>query len=331
MIADRYQEGRVFIAGDAAHALPPTRGGFGANTGIADVHNLAWKLEAVLRGRSCPALLETYEAERRPVACTRLEQTFARPDYARYAKDFENVPLFDDAAMEYGQLYRSAGIVGAGDELPAAAPPNVWKGQPGTRAPHVWAEWGAAAVDIGSGRARLDSDRDGRPLDVVQAWLRLLGRALCRTSYDLVRRAYLYPHGKDTPPMTNIRVFCLLAAVCMLTPSASAPAFAQKAGAVGPPAPGVTLPSTASDHEALATKYRNEADQYRKTAAEHKLIAAEYKNTHPAPGGDPKINAWQKQMAKHCETLRKDAEKLAADADKAAEFHMLRAKELEGG
>lgn len=137
LIADRFQHGRVFIAGDAAHALPPTRGGFGANTGIADVHNLAWKLEAVLRGTSSAALLDTYEVERRPVAWTRLEQTFARPDYAAYAQGFENVRLLDDAALEYGQLYRSAGVLGAGSELPEAAAPEVWKGQPGTRAPYV--------------------------------------------------------------------------------------------------------------------------------------------------------------------------------------------------
>jgi putative polyketide hydroxylase len=137
LVADRFQEGRVFIAGDAAHALPPTRGGFGANTGIADVHNLAWKLAAVLRGWSSPALLDTYTVERRSVAWTRMEQTFARPDYARYSQAFQHVPLFDDAAMEYGQIYRSAAILGAGDELPEAAAPDVWKGQPGTRAPYV--------------------------------------------------------------------------------------------------------------------------------------------------------------------------------------------------
>jgi putative polyketide hydroxylase len=137
LVADHYQKGRIFIAGDAVHALPPTRGGFGANTGIADVHNLAWKLEAVLRGKSSPALLDTYEVERRPVAWTRMEQTFARPDYAKYAPGFETIPLFDDDAMEYGQIYRSAAILGAGDELPAAAAPDVWKGQPGTRAPYV--------------------------------------------------------------------------------------------------------------------------------------------------------------------------------------------------
>lgn len=138
LIADRFSEGRVFLAGDAAHTLPPTRGGYGANTGIADAHNLAWKLAAVLSGQSAPALLDTYDAERRPVAWTRLEQTFARPDYAQYAGDFAGIPLLEEAAIEFGQIYRSTGILGAGPELPAAALPDVWAGQPGTRAPHVW-------------------------------------------------------------------------------------------------------------------------------------------------------------------------------------------------
>ena len=67
LIADRFQVGRTFLAGDAAHVMPPA-GGFGLNTGVQDAHNLAWKLALVLQGAADPALLETYEAERRPVA-----------------------------------------------------------------------------------------------------------------------------------------------------------------------------------------------------------------------------------------------------------------------
>ncbi|WP_174280235.1 FAD-dependent monooxygenase, partial [Sphingomonas bacterium] len=63
-IAERYADSRVFLAGDAAHQLPPTRGGFGANTGIDDAYNLAWKLGMVLAGEAGPALLDTYSAER---------------------------------------------------------------------------------------------------------------------------------------------------------------------------------------------------------------------------------------------------------------------------
>jgi len=139
LISDRFSEGRVFLAGDAAHTLPPTRGGFGANTGIHDAHNLAWKLSAVLAGASTHELLETYDAERRPVAWDRLRQTFARPDYARHAPGAsDGAPILGEAAMELGQLYRSTAVIGAGSELPSAASPEEWAGQPGTRAPHVW-------------------------------------------------------------------------------------------------------------------------------------------------------------------------------------------------
>jgi putative polyketide hydroxylase len=141
LITDRFASGRVFLAGDAAHTLPPTRGGFGANTGIHDVHNLAWKLSAVLSGVSTPKLLETYDAERRPVAWGRLDQTFARPDYAKHSAHVAGgVEILDEAAMEFGELYRSAAIIGAGQELPSAARPDEWAGQPGTHAPHLWVE-----------------------------------------------------------------------------------------------------------------------------------------------------------------------------------------------
>jgi len=66
VVADRYRVGRVLLAGDAAHRQPPSVG-LGLNTGIQDVHNLAWKLAAVLTGRAHDSLLDTYEAERRPV------------------------------------------------------------------------------------------------------------------------------------------------------------------------------------------------------------------------------------------------------------------------
>src|SRR6202035_809642 len=63
LIAERFSSGRVFLAGDAAHTLPPARGGYGANTGIEDSFNLAWKLASVVTGVSTPRLLDTYDAE----------------------------------------------------------------------------------------------------------------------------------------------------------------------------------------------------------------------------------------------------------------------------
>jgi 2-polyprenyl-6-methoxyphenol hydroxylase-like FAD-dependent oxidoreductase len=66
-VADRFREGRAFLAGDAGHVHSPA-GGQGMNTGIGDAVNLAWKLAAVLGGRAAPSLLDSYEAERIPFA-----------------------------------------------------------------------------------------------------------------------------------------------------------------------------------------------------------------------------------------------------------------------
>src|SRR6202000_3480074 len=66
IVADRYRVGHVFLAGDAAHEMPPT-GGFGLNTGVQDVQNLTWKLAAVMKGQAGAALLETYHPERQPL------------------------------------------------------------------------------------------------------------------------------------------------------------------------------------------------------------------------------------------------------------------------
>lgn len=140
LIADRFSAGRVFLTGDAAHQLPPNRGGFGANTGIDDAHNLAWKLAAVIAGRSDPHLLATYDAERRPVADLRHDQLFARADYkAHIDAEASSMTVLDDAAIELGQLYRSTAVLGASADLPPAQLPDVWNGQPGTRSPHLWA------------------------------------------------------------------------------------------------------------------------------------------------------------------------------------------------
>ncbi|WP_283133369.1 FAD-dependent monooxygenase [Rhizohabitans arisaemae] len=139
-VAQRFRAGRVFLVGDAAHVMPPT-GAFGASTGIQDAHNLAWKLAAVLRGRAGDALLDTYDAERRPVADFTLRQALlqlvdrtGRPVPAEYLAE----PCDYDAVV-FGHTYRSAAVE-AGEPLPAALPPHELTGQPGTRAPHVLVE-----------------------------------------------------------------------------------------------------------------------------------------------------------------------------------------------
>jgi hypothetical protein len=88
---------------------------------------------------------------------------------------------------------------------------------------------------------------------------------------------------------------------------------------------------TVADHDAMAKSYREKATAYRKEAAEHKQMAESYKKgfVHPVDKAG-KTNPWVAKMEKHCLTIAKDAEKMAADADKAADFHELRAKELQG-
>jgi 2,4-dichlorophenol 6-monooxygenase len=71
-VAPSFRAGRTFLVGDSAHRFPPT-GGLGLNTGVQDAHNLAWKIAAVERGTAEPALLDTYEQERRPVALRNAE------------------------------------------------------------------------------------------------------------------------------------------------------------------------------------------------------------------------------------------------------------------
>jgi 4,5-epoxidase len=75
-LADRFRVNRILLAGDAAHIHSPL-GGQGLNTGIGDAENLAWKLALVVQGQAQPALLDSYEAERRPIAADVLKSTSA--------------------------------------------------------------------------------------------------------------------------------------------------------------------------------------------------------------------------------------------------------------
>lgn len=146
--AARFQDRRVFLAGDAAHVMPPT-GGFGGNTGIADAHNLAWKLAMVHSGAAGARLLDTYDAERRPVCHLTVEQAYTRyllrVDSSLPRNDLMD-PL-DDASIELGSVYRSAGVVDppAAGESPLEDLRNP-TGRPGIRAPHLPLERDGAAI-----------------------------------------------------------------------------------------------------------------------------------------------------------------------------------------
>lgn len=138
-IADRYQDGRVFLAGDAVHVVPPN-GGFGGNTGVHDAHNLAWKLAYTLGGTAGPGLLATYETERRPAGEFTVEQSYARyvTRVAPYLGTDDVQPVLDDLYLELGCRYDSPAVIAEpGDSPPVPIHPRDAGGRPGSRAPHV--------------------------------------------------------------------------------------------------------------------------------------------------------------------------------------------------
>lgn len=175
LVADSYRRGRVFIAGDAAHLTSPT-GGFGMNTGILDAVNLSWKLAAVLQGWGGEILLDSYEAEQRPVAIRNVNEAggnlkrmltprIARPDPLIFSGEG---PAADAARREYGDRYTemmrrewfsigvhlgyiyedSPVIVPDGTPMPELTVSSYDQtARPGSRAPHVWLAEGRSLLD----------------------------------------------------------------------------------------------------------------------------------------------------------------------------------------
>lgn len=156
ILADRFRVGRAFLLGDAAHRHPPT-GGLGLNSAVHDAQNLSWKLAHVLHGRAGEALLDTYEAERRPVteinvtnsvnsAALRFQMDIAlgvspqnspaqnwaelsilwdtsHPDHAQrraaFNKAFAAQSIeFRHHGLEFGYTYDSAAVIGDGSPAP---------------------------------------------------------------------------------------------------------------------------------------------------------------------------------------------------------------------
>ena len=129
MLAQTYRQGRVFIAGDAAHSHPPY-GGYGVNSGLEDARNLGWKLAATLQGWGGPQLLDSYDGERRPVF-----QSTARDFIAKSIetdREFLEThdPVRDPAGFEAAWQARARGAVG---EVHAFEP--HYEGSPVVRGP----------------------------------------------------------------------------------------------------------------------------------------------------------------------------------------------------
>lgn len=129
LVTDRFREGRTFLVGDAAHVTTPI-GGLGMNCGIADVDNLSWKLAAVVSGWADESLLDTYEAERLPVAELTVTASLgaARP------------PASTDGLV-LGASYESSAVIPDGTPQPLADGPlgdYLPIARPGHRAPHLW-------------------------------------------------------------------------------------------------------------------------------------------------------------------------------------------------
>jgi putative polyketide hydroxylase len=162
--AEHYRSGRVFLAGDSAHAVLPA-GGLGAGTGIQDAFNLAWKLALVLHGKAGPALLDTYEDERKPIGTLTVEQTLQRHFYRTGTAEST---LIDGDSLIFGYRYRSAGILlepGA-SEAPLTQHPTAQHGEPGTHAPHIMLErdgWPIPTIDLYRGVWTLLTGEHGIP------------------------------------------------------------------------------------------------------------------------------------------------------------------------
>ncbi|WP_326564902.1 FAD-dependent monooxygenase [Amycolatopsis rhabdoformis] len=147
-VADQYRAGRVFLAGDAAHAMPPMAAA-GANTAIGDVHNLAWKLAAVLSGSAVPALLDTYHTERHPVGYATAEFSSRVSGHlgTMIASVTSGEHPVDPVAALFGAPYDSGAFLPDG-RGPAPTDHYAPDGRPGTRVPHAWVSAGVSTVDL---------------------------------------------------------------------------------------------------------------------------------------------------------------------------------------
>ncbi len=160
-VADRYQSGRVLIAGDSAHQSSPT-GGAGMHTGMEEAVNLAWKLEATLKGWGGARLLASYEAERRPIAQRNIDLSTVTykalrsiPPASRADQETAwkttTLPKYSipDHVRSCPVLVDSPIIVDDGSPaLPVAPPQPMPSSRPGARAPHAWLAPDRSTIDL---------------------------------------------------------------------------------------------------------------------------------------------------------------------------------------
>lgn len=150
-LADHFRKGRIFLAGDAAHRLPPT-GGFGMNTGIQDAHNLAWKLAFVLKYQIPDSLLDSYSEERAPIAkqnmnwSTENAKHFSKIYEAIFKGDMEQLQVtlseqqknLNYSGLDLGFIYHSSVVISENQQTISVTPSQyVPTTLPGSRAPHV--------------------------------------------------------------------------------------------------------------------------------------------------------------------------------------------------
>jgi putative polyketide hydroxylase len=189
-VAEQYCHGRVFLAGDAAHEMPPT-GGFGLNTGVQDVHNLIWKLAAVLGGVARSSLLNTYHDERQPVGTAITQQSLnnsismGRVGGLASGSAVARPEFLNEQGMIFGASYTSKAVIPDGTAAQVLANPvtdYIPSARPGSRAPHVWLQRDGARISttdvVGDGFVLLTSSN-------ATAWLQAAERLGVTTGLKL--------------------------------------------------------------------------------------------------------------------------------------------------